>query len=451
MTQRDFEKFEIVHPHAAGIDIGSKFHQVSAGEGAIDQCRFGVMTEDLHAIAEFLKDRGVTSVAMESTGYYWKNLFLLLQDYGFEVYLVNARQTRNVTGKKTDKIDANWIRKLHSCGFLTASFQPDAFSEEMRTYTRHRKKLIRSQGSYMQRMEKALILMNIQVSTVISSLSGKSGLRIVEAIIAGNRDAESMVDLLDPRIRAPREVLLKSLKGIWREDNIFELKQSYELYEFIWEKIRECDQKIEALLKAEAQRREMEDGEERSRRKAANPKPGGKNDPQFDLFSSFFQLSGVDISEIEGVGKGLTMTIIAEVGTDLQKKFPSANHFASWLGLAPNNKISGGKILSSKTPKNTNHLRQAFRDAAQSIGRLKKDSSLKLFFKRIEKRRGRARAITATARKLAVVVYNMITKQERYMPESAEKHLERVQAQAIAKVQRIINTMGIHQKDIIFS
>lgn len=246
---KDIMQFSITHPNAAGIDVGSRFHWVSIGEQKDQSKKFGVFTEDLHNLCHWLKASGIETVAMESTGFYWKQLFVMLQSYGMEVYLVNASYTKNVQGRKpSDMADSQWIWKMHSVGLLPASFQPDCFTEELRTYTRHRKRLIENASQCVNRMQKCMILMNIQLPVVLSDITGKSGTAIIEAILAGERDGKKLAELTDCRVKADRETMAKALTGFWRSDHLFELKQHWQMYHNYRKQLAQCDEQIGALL-----------------------------------------------------------------------------------------------------------------------------------------------------------------------------------------------------------
>ena len=439
--------FEVVNPNAAGMDIGSRFHEVSIAPG--ESQRFGVYTEDLHELGRYLVAHGIKTVAMEATGYYWKNPFVMLQDYGLEVILVNAKHTRNVRGRKSDKIDANWIRRLHSCGLLSASFQPDAFTERLRHYTRHRQNLIRVADSYINRMHKSLTLMNLHLGLVLSDIMGKSGRAIIEKILEGERSAEVLADLADRRVKASREERIKALTGYWREECLFELNQCYELFQFHRSKLAECDKKIEALL--QDQLTHSEPPEQPTQNHPPTSIPKAKNDPDFDLNHYLFQLNGgIDLAAIPGVGTATLLTLVSEVGMDLKKSFPTASAFCSWLGLIPNNKISGGKLLSSKMEKKRNRLKDALRMAANAVGRTRKPSPLKAFFHRIMAKKGRKVAIIATARKIAALIYHMLDRKVQYKPEPDEVYRERLKNQRVKIINKWLKQLDINQQELSF-
>ncbi len=395
----------VINPHAAGIDIGSKSHFVCVAQDNVRE--FGVCTDDLHELAGHLKAHQVQTVAIESTGFYWQSLFTLLQDYGFEVILVNARHVKNVKGHKTDVVDSKWLQLLHSIGLLSNSFQPDFFTSKLRVYTRHRKHLIENASKYIAKMNKIFVLMNIQLSTVLRDITGASGKRIIEAILSGERDPKNLAALASQQVKAKPEDIARALTGDWREEHLFELRQSYDLYQHYWQMIRQTDQEIEKLLEQKAAGSSPEQKYEPTPNKGYN-----KNDPDIDVGRLAFSLSGgVDLLQITGVGVGTVLTLMSEIGLDLSK-FPTAKHFASWLGFTPNRKISGGKELSSKTPPKTSPLSKAIRDAANAVGNSK--SRLGDFFRRLAYRRGRSIAVIATGRKLAVIIYHMLTRKQPF-------------------------------------
>ena len=430
MAKRSVQ-FSVVNPFAAGVDVGSKSHFASIGKS--DGCirEFSVLTDELHQMARWFKDNDIQTIAMESTGFYWKSLFLLLQDYGFEVILVNAAHIKNVRGKKTDVQDCQWIWQLHTAGLLHASFQPDDFTEQLRTYTRHRKSLIEGASRYVSKMQKAMVIMNIHLPVVLSDIVGQSGQAIIKAILAGVRDGPQLAALASPRVKASKEKIARALTGTWQQQHLFELRQCWEMYHFYQSQIQECDQHIEQLLKQKVEQLEQHDLLYQPDKK----KKASKNDPAFNVAQYAYQLTdGVDLSEIEGVSYGFILSLISEVGLDLSK-FPSSKHFASWLGLCPNKKISGGKVLSSKTKKNKGRLAVAFRQAANSAGN-QKDTAMSYFFKKMAFRKGRRAAITATAHKIATIVYNMLSKKQSYRPMNAEDYQNLVREQKIMRIQK---------------
>ncbi|MEZ5043993.1 MAG: IS110 family transposase [Saprospiraceae bacterium] len=439
-------KFSIVHPNAAGIDVGSRFHWVSVGQEEGQSKRFGVFTEDLHCLCQWLSTMGVKTVAMESTGFYWKQLFVMLQSYEMEVYLVNASFTKNIQGRKpSDLSDSQWIWKMHSVGLLPASFQPDSFTEELRTYVRHRSRLIEGAAQCVNRMQKCMTLMNIQLPIVLSDISGKSGRAIIEAILNGERDGEKLAELADHRVKADKATLAKALSGFWRADHLFELQQHWEMYHYYQKQLEQCDQKIDEVLQnrvqATGQAELVYDQKKKSR---------GKNDPSFELAAYAYQLSdGVDLLQIDGVGLSLILTLLSEVGLNLSQ-FPTDKHFVAWLCLCPNKKVTGGKVISSATRKNKSRLRKAFKQAAIGVCR-KKDCVLAHFYRRMAARHGKGTAITATARKIAIIVYNMLVKGEAYRPQQLEEYQEKVRTQKIRQIQRTIQSLQVQEHELAFA
>ena len=438
--------FPIVHQHAAGIDVGSRSHWVSIGKEKGQSREYGSFTENLHELACWLQQNQVTTVAMESTGFYWKQLFLMLQSYGFDVYLVNASFTKNIRNKKpSDMADSQWIWQLHSVGLLPASFQPDEFTEELRTYARQRKNLIEGASQYVNKMQKALILMNLQLPIVLSDITGKSGQAIIKAILTGQRDPDKLAQLADPRVKADKQTIAKALTGFWQDQHLFELRQCWEMYHFHQKQIQQCDQRIDALLKAKTEAT----GQNELDYKAVKKKRRYQNDTKAKVEQYAFQLSnGVDLLQVDGISFGFLLTLISEVGMDLSK-FPSAKHFVSWLGLCPNNKVSGGKILTSKTRKNKHRLAVAFRQAAFAAGK-RKNTALAAFYRRIAFHKGRSAAVVATARKIAIIVYNMLQKGQPYQPQGLVEYQQQVRNRKLKNIQRTILEMQIKETELAF-
>lgn len=405
-------EFTVVNPHAAGIDIAAKMHAVAVPPGRdSEQVRmFGAFTSDLQEIASWLKKCEVTTVAMESTGVYWKPLFTVLVEQGFEVYLVNARQVKSITGRKTDMDDARWIQKLHSCGLLNTSFLPDNETESLRTLVRFRRTLMQDSTRYVLRMEKSLELMNIKIHSTINDLMGKTGKAIVEAIIEGERNAVNFMQYVDPRIKASRSELIESLQGNWRSEHLFTLRHCYELYHYLQKKIANCDQEIELLLQhmsALQQHGEIETIPLSTKRKT-------KNQPAFNVKGYLHKVHGIDVTAIYGMSEVTSLEVLSETGIDLSK-WESEKHFVSWLNLCPNNKITGGKLISSKIlKKKSNPAAQAFRAAANSLKT--SENWLGDYFRRKKSKGGHKYAIVATARKLAVIYYLMVRNKHEFNP-----------------------------------
>lgn len=440
----------VVNPHAAGIDVGSRSHYVAIGQKTSDVREFGVYTDELHHLCQWLQEEGISSVALESTGGYWQRLFLMLQDYGLNPILVSGRFTKNVQGKKTDVQDCQWIQRLHMLGLLPNSFQPDRFTERLRQYCRHRQGLLENAASYILKMQQALRHMNIRLDIAISDITGHSGKAMIQAIIAGEEDPKELAKLANFRIRKTKEELERALTGIFKAEYIFELKQSFELYNFFQEKIGECDAKISTLIETQLQNKELENGEERPQYDVKAPKPN-KNDPKMPIQQLSYQLfGGVDLSAIDGLSSSTLLTIISEIGLSVDK-FPTAKQFASWLRLSPNNKVSGGRVISSHTKKRKNRLGQSLQRVANVIGSNYKTGALHQFFMRIKFKKGHQQAIVATARKVAVIIWNMLSKKEAFKYETDDSYAKKIKEQAVKFVQRKIKKMGIKPEELTFN
>lgn len=402
----------MINPTVAGIDVSDTEMMVAfpISSDQLEVRPFGCFTRDLESIARCLKEFGITSVAMESTGVYWVSLFLLLQEQGFEVLLVNAKHVKNVTGRKNDESDAEWIQKLHSCGLLRGSFQPDNLIRTLRSMVRHRANLVRTSATYLNRVQKAMELMNLKLHTIISDIDGKTGRLIVEAILAGERDPEVLADLRDSGIKASREDVVKSLEGCWTTGHLFELRQCWEMHNFHGQKIKECDLEIEKVLIQ--QMASLNEGVVPDIPKVKRKISGKKKIP-FNQTSYLKVILGVDVTEVCGISESSALTIMSEVGLDMSK-WKTEHHFTSWLGLAPNTKVSGGQVISSKIAKKKHWAGQAFRVAANSLYHSK--SPLGDFYRRIAARAGAPKAVIATARKLAIIYYKMVSDQEAFNP-----------------------------------
>lgn len=416
------QSLSIINPYAAGIDIGDTIHAVAVPPNVCKEPVrvFGTMTCDMMAISDWLKECNVTTVAMESTGVYWKPLFNHLVRAGFEVYLVNARNVKNVSGRKTDESDAAWLQKLHSCGLLSSSYLPDDEQEALRTIVRFRKTLVSDCSRCVLRMQKSLELMNIKLHTVISDITGKTGTAIVTAIIAGERDADAFLPFVNYRIKADKETIKRSLQGNWRTEHLFTLSQSFDLYQYYQKRIHACDEQIEEQLRNyEAARN---DGVV-SLQSTLITKQKKKNAPRFNVGGYLHRILGVDVLAIYGLNEIGGLQILAETGTDMSK-WPTEKHFVSWLNLCPNNKISGGKLISSKVlKKHPSIAGQAFRAAANAVQR--SDNWLGDYFRRMKAKGGNKYAIVATANKIATIYYKMVRNNTAFKPQDIEAYNEK--------------------------
>jgi transposase len=424
---------------------------VAVGQGTDDVREFGVYSDDLQALCLWLKEKGVTAVALESTGTYWQNLFIALMDHGLNPILVSGKFTKNVQGKKTDVQDCQYIQKMHLMGLLPASYQPSSEVEQLRQYTRHRQSLIESGADCIKKMQKSMRMMNIRLDIAISDVTGQSGKAIVQAIIAGKTDAKYLAGLANYKIQKSKEELERALTGIWKAEYVMELKHSFELYEFYRLKVTECDTAIEALLEKQIEDNERKDGEVRPKLERTERKKQNKNRPNMDIERLAFQLTGgIDLSKIDGVSGQTLLSIISEIGTEVDK-FSTAKQFTSWLRLAPNNKKTGGKVMSSHTPKRKNRLSLALQRAANVIGNNLKDGALHQFFTRIKIKKGYMEAVVATARKLAVIVWNMLSKKEQYQPTEDAAYTEKLKAQTIKNMQKKLKRLNISPEELVFN
>lgn len=431
MVKRKKLEMEIINSNAAGIDVGSRSHFVAVGQALEDVKEFGVYAEDLVTLCEWLSSYGITSVAMESTGDYWQNLYAELQKKGFDVVLCNGKFTKHAKGKKTDVKDSRWIQKLHSLGLLTGSFLPDEATEELRTFSRQRSNWLDLSASASRKMQKYLKLLNFRLDVVVKDICGLTGLKIIEDICNGNLDPFSLAEHRHYNCRKPKEEIAKALHGNNRKDYLFGLKQEYESYKFFQKKVKSCDKEIGKLIKQQIKK----DPTKIKLKTTDKPyKRINKNAPVIKDFNqiAFKYFGGIDLMAIEGVSHATVISIISEVGIEGFKKFKSSKEFCSWLRLAPNNKISGGKVLSNRIPKGSNRLKIALRQAANAIGNLK-DTHLSDFFKRVAYRKGRQAAVSATARKLATIIWTMLTKKVSYNPPSEYLFLDQKRKMGLAK------------------
>jgi len=400
-------KLEIVNPNAAGIDVSSTEMQVCVPEDrdGDNNRRFGSFTEDLHLISSWLKACKIETVAMESTGVYWVQLYMTLAESGFEVLLVNAKAIKNIGEKKTDEVDAEWIMLLHSYGLLKASFQPTNEARRIRNISRHRDNLLKTSSREVLHMQKTMELMNIKLVNVISDILGKSGQAIIRAIIEGERDASKLASLADRRCKASKETIEKSLVANWDEDLVFMLTESYNLYKYVQQQMENCDKKIEEIL--QHYRTLLKESNISSKEcLRSNKNKAQKNAVSIDIENYASQLFGVNLMRIPGISDSALLRLVGELGHDFTEKFNSYKEFCCWCNVTPNNKISGGKLLSSKIPKRKNPVGQILRTSANTLKANK--SPLGFYFRRIQAKSGYIPAIIATANKLGRILYTMV-------------------------------------------
>jgi transposase len=432
---------DVVHPHAAGIDVGNSEHYVAIAPDKSAEAvrRFGCFTADLRDLAEFLKARGIVSVVMQSTGVYWIPLYDVLEEAGFQVYLVNARDTKNLPGRKSDVQESQWLLKLHTYGLLRNSFHPTSEIRVLRTYWRQRSEQIHTAAECVQRMQKALTQMNLQLANVITDIMGLTGQKILRAILAGERDADKLAEMRNWRIRASHEEIVASLTGNWRPELLFTLKQEVDRYDFCQRQIGECDQEIEKQLNALPSRpRETVPPVEPGAPPQKSKKAQG-NSPEFGLGQELVRIAGVDFTRIDGINVLTAQTIISEVGLDMER-WKSEAHFASWLGLCPYNAVSGGKVLRRGTRKVVNRAATAFRIAAFTLRR--SDSYLGAQYRRFRSKLGAPKAITAMAHKLAVLFYRMLRFGQEYVDRGQQFYEDKYRQQQISLLNRKAAQLG---------
>ena len=440
---------QIINPNCAGIDVGSRSHFVALGQANKDVREFGVYAEDLKALSKWLHSKDITSVAMESTGTYWQNLFVELMNSGLEVILTNGKFTKNINRKKTDVLDCQWIQKMHTLGLLPASFLPDETTEKLRTLCRHRAKMIAQKADTSHKMQKFLKWLNFRLDVVVRDVTGLTGIKIIEAICNGDLDPKSLATHRHYNCKKSEEEIAKALVSNERKDYLFGLKQEFKRYRFYQSMIKECDFEIADFLQNFINQKQGVVDDLPTKKPYKKQNKNGLKGIDLNIIS-YQYFNGVDLMAIPGVSHSTVLTFMSEIGPEGLKKFSSAKKFASWLRLAPNNKMSGGRILSNRIPKGSNRLKIALRNAANAVGNLK-DSDLGKFFKKIAFRKGRQAAITATARKLAVILWNMVTKREQYNPTNQYVFLDE-KRRAIAQLRNKISKFGIDPNDLgIFS
>lgn len=423
--------------NAAGIDVGAEEFYVAVPKGRDTESvrTFPTFTADLHRLADWLTQCQIESVAMESTGVYWIPLYEILESRGFEVYLVNARHLKNVSGRKTDVLDCQWLQQLHTYGLLRASFRPDEQICAIRSLVRHREMLVQYRAAHIQHMQKALQLMNLRLTNVLSDISGVTGMKIMRAIVAGTRDPVELAAFRDGRCEKSEEEIRKSLEGNYKREHVFALQQAIELYDFYDQQLQKCDQELQALYE------EFDPPDSSSTPPPARrTRKRRKNQPHFDLAQALFRMTGgIDLTQIDGLDALTVQDILSETGVDMSK-WPSVKHFCSWLCLAPNNRITGAKIKRSSTPPTQNRASNAFRVAAQSLA--KSNCALGTYYRRMRAIHGPPKAITATAHKLAQIVYFMLKRREPYHALDASYYEKRHRDRTIRHLQRKAASLG---------
>ncbi len=437
--KRHLDELACVHPHAAGLDIGSAEIVVAVppDRDAEPVRIFRTFTPDLHALVAWLVACGIDTVTMESTGVFWIPIYELLEQHGIHPYLVNARHVKTVPGRKTDWNDAQWLQKLHALGLLQASFRPDAEIRTLRTLVRYRAELIERRAPHINHMIQALKHMNIQLNLVLTDITGATGLAMLRAIVAGERDPVRLAQFRQAGCKHSEAEIAKALTGTWDEAHLFVLHQSLDLFDYYTTKIAECDTTLEQQYQSMESRWEPD----APLPELPRTKPGSKskNELSFNARAQIARVIGVDLVAVMGLSAVTVQTILSEIGTDMDQ-FPTVKHFCSWLGLAPHNDISGGKVLRSRTMKVRNRANQAFRQAAQSVAQ--SDSSYGAYYRAMRARLGPKQAIVATAHKIARTVYHLLKTREPYREESAEEYDRKRRERELKHLTRRAQKLG---------
>jgi transposase len=428
-----------INPNVAGIDCGAAEHFVAVppDRDPTPVQSFKTFTTDLLRLADWLTACRVTSMATEATGVYWIPIYEILEARGFEVLLVNARHLKNVPGRKSDVSDCEWIRELHSVGLLRGSFRPADGIVALRAYLRHRQTLVESAGTYIQRMQKALVQMNLQLPLVVSDITGVTGLRILRDILAGHRDPQQLAEHRDHRCRASKADLIAALTGHYRPEHLFVLQQNLELFEACQAQLATCDTAIETHLRTLTAQVAAPPVPLPAPRVTKKPRD---NEPRFEVRSPLHWLTGgVDLTQLDGLAPYTALKVLSEIGTD-RSRWPSEKHFTSWLTLAPKNKISGGRLLSSRTQPAANRAAAILRMTAMSLGRTQ--SALGAFYRRLAARIGKAQAITATARKLAILIYRTLKGELVYRDPGADAYDLQQRTRLVRRLRQRAATLG---------
>ncbi len=425
----------VVNPNAAGIDVGSRSHYVAipahCGDDTVRE--FGCLTPELHEMAKWLKQNGVETVAMESTGVYWIPVAQILEQYDIEVNLVDGRAAKNVPGRKSDVQDCQWIQELHSFGLLRAAFRPTDEMVVLRSYWRHRAELVTEASEQIHHMQKSLELMNLQLHKVLSDITGVSGMKIIRAIVSGERNTSVLAQMRHKSVKSSEQTIIDALTGDWRQEHLFTLKQALESYDFHQSQMAACDQQIEQYMQQFSSQGDMDKLEGR------NMGARRKNQVHFDLRSELYRITGVDLTTIDSIQALTAQTVISECGYDMSR-FPTEGHFASWLGLCPNHEITGGKVRRRGTRKVYNRAAHALRVAAQSLQHSK--TALGAYYRRMKGRVGPSKANTATAHKLAKLIYRMLKFGMDYVDTGQEAYEQQYQERLLNSIRKRAKQMG---------
>jgi transposase len=438
----DIDALEQINLNAAGIDIGAEELYVAVPKGRDDESvrSFLTFTADIQQLADWLTVCDIETVAMESTGVYWIPIYEILESRGFEVYLVNARHIKNVSGRKSDVLDCQWIQQLHTYGLLQPSFRPPEQICAIRSLVRHRDMLIKYRSAHIQHIQKALTLMNVRLTNVLSDITGVTGMKIIRSIMAGERNPDVLASYRQRGCAKSQVEIAKSLEGHYKREHLFALKQAVELYDFYDQQLRDCDVELEVLY----QHFDLPD-------EPGTPPPDPrktkrrKNQPYFDLSQSLYRMTGVDLTQIDGLDSLTVQDILSEIGTDMSP-WPTVKHFASWLRLSPNNKVTGGRVKQRGTLPSKNRANTAFRMAAQSLAR--SNCALGAFYRRIRSRHGAPKAVTATAHKLARIVYFMLKNRQPYRDPGADYYEEQYRIRTIRNLQRRASKLGLRLEPV---
>jgi transposase len=433
-NKRIRKHLEHVNLFAAGIDIGSQSHYVSVPEELASESvrEFPCFTGDLNRMADWLVESGIQTVAMESTGIYWIPVYEILEERGLIVLLVNSRHIKNVPGRKTDVLDCQWIQQLHTYGLLEGAFRPEEETVALRTYMRQRETLTQQASDQIRRMQKALRQMNLLLDNVVSDIDGVTGMKIIRAILEGERDPIILAKYRDGRCKKDGKTIAASLEGHYREEHLFSLRQSVELYDIYQTKISDCDKAIQTQLDKMETKGDKKD-------LPPSKKAKGKNTPKFDVRGELYQMTGVDLTRIDGLNESSVLKILSETGSDISS-WPTEKHFCSWLGLSPGNKVTGGKSLSGKTKPSANRAAAAFRLAA--FGLLHSKSALGAYCRRQRTRLGAPKAITATAHKLARTFYSMLKNGTEYVDKGQDYYEKQYHDRIVNNLKKRAADMG---------